>query len=182
MPWSKCTKRKLLLEDFKLSTNSAFEAVWSKTLPIQLRPRYGSMGTEPVSEPGNCIWPFDNHTALLLLCISILIMLMEPLGVALTFFKQGGRCRSFSMLIPNNNSVFSGIISKSHWNHQFAFTSLFVVTHFVSLWKRTNKNPYVSKISDLYVNSPYVSTINLMWICDIKFNNSKHGTRLLHRI
>ena len=80
-----------------------------------------------------------NHTALLPPCISILTMHMELLRVALTLFKQGGRGRSFSMLITNNNSVFSSIIGKSHWNHQSALTSLFVVTHFVSLWKWTNK-------------------------------------------
>ena len=79
-----------------------------------------------------CSRTADSHPALLPPCISILIMHMELLSAALTFFKQGGRCRRFSMLVTNNNSVFSSIISKSHRNHQSALASLFVVTHFVS--------------------------------------------------
>ena len=85
-----------------------------------------------------CSRTSDGHTALLPPCISILIMHMELLRAALTFFKQGGRCRRFSVLVTDNNSVFSSIIGKSHRNHQSALASLFVVTHFVSLWKWTN--------------------------------------------
>ena len=136
---NECTKNKLLSEPLKFSTGTVFEAMWPKTFPIQLRPRGGRMWTEPASKPECCSRTSDNHTALLPPCIFILIMHMELLRVALTFFKQGGRGRSFSMLITNNNSVFSSIIGKSHWNHQSALTSLFVVTHFVSLWKWTNK-------------------------------------------
>ena len=48
---NECTKNKLLSEPVKFSTGTVFEAMWSKTFPIQLRPRGGQMWTEPVSKP-----------------------------------------------------------------------------------------------------------------------------------
>lgn len=112
MPRNKHTKQKLLLEPQKFNASIVFEAMWSKTFSIQLRQRHWGKVSEPVN--GNRF--FSKRTALLSPCISDLIMHVET-TVALTFFKQGSRCRSFSMLITNNNSVFSSIISKSHRNY-----------------------------------------------------------------
>lgn len=112
MPRNKHTKQKLLLEPQKFNASIVFEAMWSKTFSIQLRQRHWGKVSEPVN--GNRF--LSKRTALLYSCISDLIMHLET-RVALTFFKQGSRCRSFSMLITNNNSVFSSIISKSHRNY-----------------------------------------------------------------
>ena len=59
------TKTKLLSEPLKFSTGTVFEATWSKTFPIQLKPRGGRMWTEPVSKLECCGRTSDNHTALL---------------------------------------------------------------------------------------------------------------------
>lgn len=53
-----------------------------------------------------------------------------------TFFQQAGRGRSFSVLILDEDGVFSSIISKGHGDLQFAFSSLLLVGDFVSDGKK----------------------------------------------
>lgn len=75
----------------KFNTSLAFGVMWSKTFPIQLRPREDSNGDRArISELGYFNRPFGKHPALLLSGVSFPIMHTETTQSCL-YLLQAGR-------------------------------------------------------------------------------------------